>query len=144
MPKARRYKTEQQHQEALVKWFRLQYPKYKDFLTIASFGEDIGALRMGQLKYMGLTPGYPDLGLFIPIMKQVKKSKKWYHIFSCEPKQYDFYGAMFIEMKSKLGTVAKHQKKIHNQLKKMGYEVVVAYDWEDAQKAIKEYLRHVY
>lgn len=140
--KKKRLKSEQDHQEALVEWFGLQYPRYKQLLTITSFGEDIGAIRMSELKNMGLVPGYPDLGLFVPTIRKVKEPKKWYQHFLLTPHKYEFHGALFIEMKSKSGKVAAHQAQIHKVLEREGYKVVVAYDWIEAQEAIKEYLRY--
>ena len=94
MPKL---KTEQQHQEALVKWFRLQYPRYKDLLTLASFGEDVGPRRMAALKRMGLVPGHPDLVLFVPAIRKVKQPKKWYEHFMLMPTKFEFFVALSLQ-----------------------------------------------
>ena len=112
-------KEEEIHQVAFTRWFRLQYPKYKDLMTLGSFGENVGSWRMGRLKQMGLTTGYPDLVFYIP--RSLKHG-------------------LFIEMKSKIGQVRANQKAVHALLEEMNYSVKVARSWDEAKIYVKEYL----
>lgn len=118
-------REEEVNQVALVQWFRRQYPKYADLLTLASIGENVGPRRMARLKQMGLTPGYPDLML-------------------CLAKDGDFYegrpSILFIEMKTKKGRVQPNQTAIHNQLRERHYQVEVARSWEEAKEIIQNYI----
>lgn len=117
--KKRRKTEEFAHQKAFVRWFRLSHPSYVDLLTISSFGENIGAARMAQLKAMGLVPGYPDLMLCVPTPK---------------------HPGLFIEMKKPKGRLSPHQKEIHKILKAQRYKVVTCYHWEEARWVTQDYL----
>jgi len=110
---------EEQNQVAFAAWFRTQYRKYQDLINIASFGEAIGAQRMNRLKRMGLTPGYPDINIFVPSAP---------------------YHGLLIEMKIKGERVKPHQLDIHDKLRKQGYFVGVAYNWEEAKHITSDYL----
>jgi hypothetical protein len=119
-------REEELHQVNLVTWFRSQYPKYSKLLTLGSFGENVGPKRMARLKQMGLTPGYPDLILYLPRMV-------------CS-RTHHYYSGLFIEMKSKNGAVRPNQIEMHNILKANHYFVDVAYDWFDAKSIIQNYI----
>ena len=118
---------------AFADWFRKQYPRYADDLTLGSFGEDIGARRMDVLKLMGLTPGYPDVVLYIPRFKNLKTPPPP----GITP---PFYCGLFIEMKTKTGIVSPRQKKIHARLIRNHYRVEVARDWLVAADIVTDYL----
>lgn len=113
-----RNRAEENYQVALVTWFRLRFPDLKDYLTLGSFGENVGPKRMARLKKMGLTPGYPDLALFVP--------SKTYHGF-------------MLELKTKHNKPSIHQKNIHELLTKQNYLVKTAYSFDEAQKMLIEY-----
>jgi tRNA G10 N-methylase Trm11 len=137
----RKNNEEEQHQVAFVTWFRAQYPKYSNLLTLGSFGENIGQRRMKRLKEMGLTPGYPDL--FLAICKKIE-----HHTFKRTGKNFaleewidtTFYGGLYIEMKTKKGRLSDVQKEIHKQLRDNHYVVEVCRDWEEAKDAVKNYI----
>lgn len=116
----RKSRIEEQNQVALVAWFRLQYPRYYQLLTLGSFGENVGERRMARLKQMGLTPGFPDLFLAIPT---------------------EDYSGLYIEMKRKGGKVTNIQSEIHELLRENNYAVHVAYWFEQAKDIIDDYLR---
>ena len=118
-------KEEERQQVAFVGWFRLQFPAWHSLLTLASFGENIGARRMARVKQMGLTPGYPDLVLYYP---------KWVG--------ETLIPALFIEMKTKKGRLSVDQIQIHHILKMQNYEVHVARGWEEAKEIITNYIRN--
>lgn len=117
-------KIEERDQVAFVGWFRLQYPGYYDLLTLASFGENVGARRMARLKQMGLRPGYPDLVLYHP---------KWIG--------EKLIPALFIEMKTKTGRLSVDQIQVHHILKSENYQVEVARSWEEAKDIIVNYIK---
>src|SRR5579863_6530844 len=119
----RKNREEEQSQVAFVTWFRYQYPRYRDLLTFASFGENIGPKRMARLKQMGLTPGYPDLAIYVP---------KPYNLF--------WRAGLFIEMKSKKGKPTPLQSSIHQLLREKCYIVEVAYSFEQAKMIVIDYL----
>jgi hypothetical protein len=135
----RKNREEEQHQVAFVQWFRAQYPRYADLLTIASFGENVGARRMGRLKQMGLTAGYPDLVLYLP-----KRTEHYRYSRFGRPEEWtvEFIAGLFIEMKSKDGIIGNHQHEIHEKLRKYHYKVEVAYNWDEAKLIISEYFRN--
>lgn len=118
----KRNNFEEQHQIALVKWFGLSYPELRDNLTLGSFGENIGAKRMGRLKQMGLTPGYPDLFLAVP--------------------RLPMYAGLYIEMKEPDGRLRENQKRIHKVLRNSLYYVATCYDWLEAKQTIEAYLNY--
>ena len=71
-----------------------------------------------KMKRMGRIAGWPDL--FIP-----GRSGE--------------YCGLFIEMKTPDGTVSAEQKKIHEELKKRWYSVVVCRSVQDVIEAVKNY-----
>ncbi len=48
---------------------------------------------------------------------------------------------LFIEFKSKGGSVTQIQKNMHDKLKDAGYRVEVVYDWFEARIILSEYIR---
>lgn len=114
-------KKYQEHieQESLVKWFRLQYPQFKDLLIHVPNGQNVGLRQGARLKGMGLCSGFPDLFLFVPV---------------------GAYNGMAIEMKSSSGRPSKRQLDVILQLQNQGYCARIAYGFADAAAAIKEYM----
>ena len=115
-----RNRIEEVNQIVFTEWFRIQYPKYEKLLNLGSFGENVGARRMKRLKAMGLTPGHPDLMLYVP--------------------RGMFHG-LLIEMKTKTGRVSLIQKQIHDLLREQNYKVEVARSYEEAAEILKCYLK---
>jgi hypothetical protein len=111
--------SEQQEQCAFASWFRVQYPQHAKLMNIVSIGENVGARRMSMLKRMGLSPGYPDIMIFLP---------------------RDGFHGMLIELKTSKGRLQKNQVEIHEILKAQGYFVVTCYGWGDAVEATKRYI----
>lgn len=112
-------KEEQQNQIAFVSWFRTQYPHFKRLITCPSFGENIGPRRMCTLKKMGLSPGMPDIAIFVTT---------------------NSYPGLLIEMKSNKGRLTESQKSMHLELTNQGYKVLTCWSWDEARKATKKYL----
>jgi hypothetical protein len=131
----RKIKTriEEQHQVAFVAWFCLQYPQYAKLLTLGSFGENVGERRMARLKQMGLTPGFPDLFLAVPIeiYEPLNTKKKSY----C----YSRLNGLYIEMKTKRGKISPEQLEMHKLLREQNYKVDVCRSWHEAMESILVY-----
>lgn len=119
-------KREECFQVQLVHWFRFQYPDYAELLTLGSFGENVGAIRMKRLKQMGLSPGFPDLFLAVPAF--------------CNPNLSGFHFGLFLELKTKTGSLSKEQKTKHELLRKHHYKVEVVRSFDEGMKAFKDYL----
>lgn len=124
-------------QIALLKWFKLQYPKLQNLLVGYPAGTYLGLQSAVRMKAMGLRAGMPDLQLLVPRVYRVKHQPHP----EAEPMiEIVFVPGLFIEMKSDTGRVSKVQKDFHQELKEQNYSVVVAYSCEDAQQEIKKYL----
>lgn len=139
MIKKRKSRIEEQHQVAFVDWFRSQYPRYCRLLTLGSFGENVGEKRMNRLKQMGLTPGYPDLFLALPKKIEHHKFRRVASLGMQEFIEVEFYGGLYIEMKTKTGRVSECQNEIHELLRKYHYKVDVCRNWDEAKESILNY-----
>lgn len=117
-PKPKVY-AEAEIQRAIAKWFRVQYPYYRRLMTLGSFGENIGARRMKELKLLGLEAGHVDLTF--------KISRNGFHGFE-------------MEVKKPNGVLSQAQKEIHTLLRREGYKVVIVYSVEEGISSLKEYL----
>ena len=73
-----------------------------------------------MMKAEGLKSGVPDI--FLPL------AKKNYH-------------GLFIEMKSQKGKVSDAQNEYMDYLRSNGYHCAICYGFEEAKKAILEYLK---
>jgi len=107
--------SEHEEQVAFVRFFRLSHPKHKIFAIPngGSRGDSISSVIAGhQLKLEGVDRGVPDL--FIPHLR------------------------LFIEMKSKKGTLSKEQEEYIRYLKNVGFHVHVAYSCEEAIQIVKD------
>ena len=112
--------TEHQEQVAVITWFRLQHRQYANYLFAIPNG---GVRNIGtavKLKKEGVLAGVPDLFLMIP--------KNGYH-------------GLWIEMKVKGGRVSESQKEFMGAATFMGYPAVVCYGFDEAKKAINNYLQ---
>lgn len=113
--------TEAQEQKSLIEWAKWQegrYPELKMLMHIPNEGKR--SKRYGaELKRLGLRPGFPDLGLFVP-----RNNKS----------------GLFIEMKVGRNKCTDNQKKWIKALIGQGYEVKVCYSCEEAIQVIKKYL----
>lgn len=103
-------------QRACIQWFRYQFPKKIIFAN--ANGGSRHLLEARRLKLEGVLAGVPDL-------------------FCPEPNSL-FHG-LFIEMKTKKGTVKPHQKQLIADLKTRNYCVEVCRSFEDFKKLIESY-----
>lgn len=107
--------TEHNHQKLLIAWFKANYPG-KTLFAIPNGGHR-SPTEGKRLKDEGVVAGIPDLFLA------------------------DGNPGLFIEMKEPgKGRLSKEQKEIIPTLQTAGYPVVICFGYEDAKKAITEYL----
>lgn len=115
--------TEQQHQQAVIKWsqqphIRGKWPELKLMFHIPN--ERYCTPAQGkQLKLAGVRKGVPDLCL--PVARK------------------DYHG-LYIELKTETGRTSYEQNFWIEQLTAQGYFVHVAHGWESAVRVIEWYL----
>lgn len=109
--------TETQEQKQLIQWTRTD-PRLQYLFHIPneSVGGEGWIIRNRQ---MGVKSGVPDLFYPVPL--------------------HGYHG-MFIEMKAGRGRTSKDQDRWIKVLEAFGYKCVVAHGWEEAKKALEEYL----
>lgn len=132
-------RREEQNQVAFVGWFRVEYPRYRNLITLPSFGENIGRFRMRRLKQMGLTPGWPDIFIAVP---NELETIKYFPGGKASVIKYYVHG-LFIEMKSENGVLTQEQKEMHRQLMLMNYKVHVCRTIEAAKTITSSYLSNL-
>lgn len=130
---------EEREQAALISWFKVMYPKYKNLLIHIPNGQNVGPRTGARLKSIGLKAGFPDLGLFVPRTKEVEMTVKGVSGIRYVTESVTLY-ALFIEMKSKTGRVTPEQQAMHAELSAQGYQVNVCYGWDDGRKVIEGYM----
>jgi hypothetical protein len=118
--------SEHHHQVAVVEWFKLQYPEYKDCIMAIPNGQMLGGRNkfalMNKLKKEGFKNGVSDLLIAVP-----KNGK-------C---------GLWVEMKDEGKTrcsVSDDQQDHLDLMIKMGYEGIWAAGSEIAIAAIKVYM----
>lgn len=115
---------EDREQQALVQWFRLQYPALRRLLFSVPNGARTSPAVAGRLKATGLQAGVPDLLLAVP-----------------RPP----LPGLFLEMKTRTPGGDKsypdiHQRSMHKLLREQGYAVVVVWGWLEGREVITNYL----
>ena len=103
----------------LVKWFNLQYPKYKNLLAHIPNGQNVGPIRGAELRRLGQIKGFPDMILCVPSGD---------------------YPSLFVEMKAPKGRLHGNQQLIQESLREQGFKVVVCYSFDEAKSVVEEYL----
>lgn len=112
--------TESQEQQALINWWRLQYPQYEMLLFHIPNGGWRNFKTAARLKREGVVAGVADLFLAIP-------SKNRH--------------GLFIEMKRAVGgKQSQAQKEFEKAVKAQGYGYILCHGWIDAASFIKLYL----
>ena len=108
---------EHREQCAFIRWVRYAHPG----LLVAAIpnGGNRDAITGKKLKDEGVMAGFPD----ILVARQGKA-----------------YPMLFIEMKSAKGKLSESQKEVKGRLESEGYLVVVCHSWEEAKKAVEDYL----
>ena len=105
---------------ACVKWFRLQYPKYKLRLW-ATPNAAIRSPQQGQrMKAEGMLAGVPDLFLAVTTERSA---------------------GLFIEMKAGKGRLSESQKTMLTELKSAGYNIAVCNSFDGFKDIVENYLK---
>lgn len=107
-------------QQACVRWFRLQYPRYARLLFAVPNGGARSAVTGAILKAEGVVAGVSDLILLLP--------SGGHH-------------ALCIEMKTKNGTQQYSQKRWEEEVSKQGYRYVVCRSVEEFVESVNSYIR---
>jgi len=122
--------SEHDQQAAVVKWFKMQYPEYKDCIMAIPNGQMLGGRNkfamMKKLKREGFKNGVSDL--FIAVPRQTKHGDK------C---------GLWLEMKDAGKTrcsVSDEQQAHLDLMISMGYEGIWAAGSDIAMAAIKVYM----
>ena len=116
---------EHQHQKALVAWAGYAAaadPRLRLLYAVPNAAKR-GPAVAGRMKAEGLRAGVPDLHLPIPIGE---------------------YAGLWIEMKAGKNKPTADQEYWLTSLAEYGHACVVCYGWEQAKKAIEEYLAGVW
>ena len=129
----RRNQPEANLQKACIKWFRLQYPQILIF-AIPNEGRHSIQYRVHQAR-MGVVSGIPDLFIAHPRYDLVDYG------FRDGGQQKIYTHGMFIEMKSKDGTVKKNQKTIMSKLKSEGFYCAVCRTIDEFVGEVRNYLK---
>lgn len=113
-----KYKSESQHQAALVKWF---WNKYKNLrgLLYHNFNNPRNQVQGAQLRSLGLMKGNPDLTLALP---------------------RGGFGALYIELKKPGEKPRKEQVEQMERLEAAGNKVEWVDNAEDGARVIEDYL----
>ena len=121
----------------LIDWF-YHNPKTKDYLLFAiPNGGKRNVITAMKLKREGVIAGVPDL--FLAHAKSddiyINNPLVGLPVYGCK-----FYHGLFIEMKSKKGKLTDNQISITYRLRQAEYKIAICHSFEDAKKAIEEYL----
>lgn len=119
--------SEHDEQKAVIDWCFYHLADYPELDLIHSIpngamlgGGRVGAMRMNILKAEGLRPGVCDL--FLPVARG-----GWF--------------GMYMEMKTKTGTLSDNQKEFIAAVEKQGYLCYVPHGADDAIKSLQKYLK---
>lgn len=133
--------TEAQIQAQLIKWWELAHKGLgvadRRLLIMVPNGAYLGsgtkqtkrgpvslaAIRFAGLKRQGFVQGAPDLFLSV-----------------CRIHNRQFCGGMYLEMKKPGGRCSPEQREMHALLRNVGYQVNVAYGFDEAVNHIVDYL----
>lgn len=120
--------SEKHHTKAVVKWFKLKYPKYKGCIIGIPNGTKLHGKKLerirqaNSLKAEGMKPGASDLFISIPMGS---------------------YGGLWLEMKDAGKTekdLKPEQVKHMKEMREVGYKAEWAAGFDQAKKIIEEYL----
>lgn len=115
-------REERKEQAALVaylRWLGVLFSSFPNDFPLAGVAASRRYAVINYMKRLGLTPGMPDLCLFV--------ARRGYH-------------GMVIEMKSRGGRVREEQREVLARLEAEGYYVVVAHGFQEAREHVDWYL----
>ncbi|MDI1301969.1 MAG: VRR-NUC domain-containing protein [bacterium] len=111
--------SEHAHQCNTCEWFWLQYPALRKHLFAIPNGGDRHPVVAAKLKAEGVLRGVSDLFLMVP--------------------RGTFHG-MFIEMKSRTGSLTDEQGEFIERAAAQGYATAVCHSFDEARDVITRYL----
>jgi VRR-NUC domain len=118
VPIKKREPTEVQIQKAFLDWLQLAHKDYYEVAFHIPNGGLRNPIEAAKFKRLGVKPGVPDLFIGKP---------------------NSGYAGMFIEFKTKKGTLTDYQVDFLNRLVKTGYCCAVVHSIEQAMDAFKWY-----
>ena len=112
---------EAREQQALFAWSALSVGKYPELALLYHIpnGGSRNKIEAANLKRQGVKAGVPDI---------------------CLPVARGGYHGLYIELKAGRNKATEKQREWLTALEREGYQAVVCYGWEEAKKAIEEYL----
>lgn len=112
---------EAQEQQTLFAWAALSVGKYPELALLYHIpnGGSRNKIEAANLKRQGVKAGVPDI---------------------CLPVARGGYHGLYIELKAGRNKTTEKQQEWLTALERQGYQAVVCYGWEEAKKAIEEYL----
>lgn len=102
-------------QQAVVRWFRLQYPKY--IIAAVPNGGYRNTKEAAIMQREGILAGFSDLMIIAQ------------------------HNVLFVEMKTKDGLQSDKQKEFQNKVSKLGFEYVICRSFEQSVLAIERWLK---
>ena len=102
-------------QQAVVKWFRMQYPRF--IIAAVPNGGFRNAREAAIMQREGVLAGFADL----VVLAQ--------------------RNVLFLEMKTTKGKQSDKQKEFQNKVSKLGFEYIVCRSFEQARLAIERWLK---
>lgn len=104
-------------QQAVVQWFRLQYPKY--IIAAVPNGGYRNTKEAAIMQREGILAGFSDLIIIAQ------------------------HNVLFVEMKTKDGLQSDKQKEFQNKVSRLGFEYVICRSFEQSVLAIERWLKVV-
>ena len=120
--------SESSQQKAFFCWARIAAVEFPclDYMFAIPNGGKRDKITAARLKAEGVKSGVPDI--FLPFPMPSQYSINWRR-------------GLWIEMKVEDGRISPDQAKYRDYLRRQGYSVVVAYNWEQARDATLQYLK---
>ena len=104
-------------QQAVVRWFRLQYPKY--IIAAVPNGGYRNTKEAAIMQREGILAGFSDLMIIAQ------------------------HNVLFVEMKTKDGLQSDKQKEFQNKVSRLGFEYIICRSFEQSVLAIERWLNVV-
>ncbi len=102
-------------QQAVVRWFRLQYPKY--IIAAVPNGGYRNTKEAAIMQREGILAGFSDLMIIAQ------------------------HNVLFLEMKTKDGLQSDKQKEFQNKVSMLGFEYIICRSFEQSVLAIERWLK---
>lgn len=122
---------EHSHQKSLFEWSALARCKYPELELLCANRntQRLTKIQAIRAKNEGMKAGWPDV--FLPV------ARGQYHGLYIELKKPDLKPKT---ERGKIGGLNKDQQIVIPKLRDQGYKVDVCYGWDEAKKALEEYL----